>query len=225
MKYKYETHMHTSQGSACGNSTGAEMARAYKEAGYTGIFVTDHFFNGNCAVDRSLPWEEKVELFCKGYEDAKEEGDKIGLDVFFGFEYCYEGADFLVYNLDKEWLLAHPDIDKWDPRKAFSTMREDGGIVIHAHPFRERGYIHHLHLFPRDIDGVEAVNGGHFPDTAMNERARLYAGMYDLPMTCGSDAHFAGGLPGCGVGCETRIEKITEYLELMQAGKLEFLAD
>ena len=34
MKYKYETHMHTSQGSACGRSTGAEMARAYKEAGY-----------------------------------------------------------------------------------------------------------------------------------------------------------------------------------------------
>lgn len=223
MRYKYETHMHTSQGSACGRSTGAEMARAYKEAGYTGVFVTDHFFNGNCAVDRTLPWEEKVELFCKGYEDAKEEGDKIGLDVFFGFEYCYEGADFLVYNLDKEWLLTHPDIDKWDPRKAFSTMREDGGIVIHAHPFRERGYIHHLHLFPRDIDGVEAVNGGHFPDTAMNERARLYAGMYDLPMTCGSDAHFAGGLPGCGVASDVRIEKITDYLELMKSGKLEFL--
>ena len=223
MRYKYETHMHTSQGSACGRSTGAEMARAYKEAGYTGVFVTDHFFNGNCAVDRSLPWEEKVELFCKGYEDAKEEGDKIGLDAFFGFEYCFDAADFLVYNLDKEWLKAHPDIDKWEPRKAFRTMREDGGIIIHAHPFRERDYINHIHLFPRDVDGVEIVNGGHFPDEIMNERARLYAGMYELPVTSGSDAHFAGHVPGCGVASDVRMEKITEYLELMKEGRLELL--
>ena len=223
MRYKYETHMHTSQGSACGRSTGAEMARADKEAGDTGVMVTDHFFNGNCAVDRSLPWEEKVELFCKGYEDAKEEGDKIGLDVFFGFEYCFDAADFLVYNLDKEWLKAHPDIDKWEPRKAFRTMREDGGIIIHAHPFRERDYINHIHLFPRDVDGVEIVNGGHFPDEIMNERARLYAGMYELPVTSGSDAHFAGHVPGCGVASDVRMEKITEYLELMKEGRLELL--
>ena len=46
-RYLYETHMHTSEASACAGSTGAQMARAYKEAGYTGIIVTDHFFYGN----------------------------------------------------------------------------------------------------------------------------------------------------------------------------------
>ena len=34
-RYLYETHMHTSEASACAGSTGAQMARAYKEAGYT----------------------------------------------------------------------------------------------------------------------------------------------------------------------------------------------
>ena len=135
----------------------------------------------------------------------------------------FDAADFLVYNLDKEWLKAHPDIDKWEPRKAFRTMREDGGIIIHAHPFRERDYINHIHLFPRDVDGVEIVNGGHFPDEIMNERARLYAGMYELPVTSGSDAHFAGHVPGCGVASDVRMEKITEYLELMKEGRLELL--
>ena len=95
MGYKYETHMHTAESSACGRFCAREMVQAYKAAGYAGIFVTDHFFNGNCTVDRRLPWADKVELFCKGYENAKAEGDKIGLDVFFGFEYCVEGADFL----------------------------------------------------------------------------------------------------------------------------------
>ena len=58
------------------------MAVKYKEEGYTGIIVTDHFFNGNTTVPRDLPWEERVELFCKGYENAKAKGDEIGLDVY-----------------------------------------------------------------------------------------------------------------------------------------------
>ena len=84
MPFFYETHMHTCQASACGKATGKEQARAYKEAGFAGIIITDHFFGGNTAVSRELPWEERVDLFWKGYEDAKEEGDRIGLDVFFG---------------------------------------------------------------------------------------------------------------------------------------------
>ena len=115
MSYKYETHMHTAEASACATSTGAEMARAHKEAGYTGIFVTDHFFNGNTTVPRELPWQERVARFCLGYEHAKQEGDKIGLQVFFGFEYAYHGAEFLVYNLDKNWLLHHENIDLRSP--------------------------------------------------------------------------------------------------------------
>lgn len=225
MSYRYETHMHTVEGSACGRSTGKEMVRAYKEAGYTGVFVTDHFFNGNCAVDRSLSWEEKVEQFCKGYENAKEEGDKIGLDVFFGFEYCVDAADFLVYNLSKEWLLKYPDIDKWEPRKAFAQMHADGGFIVHAHPFRERDYINHIHLFPRDVDGVEILNGGQLREPWMNERAKIYAMMYELPVTSGSDSHYAGGLPGCGVEMTDRIEVPTDYLKCMRAGELTLLAE
>ena len=32
--YLYETHLHTSQGSACGKAEGAQMARACKAAGF-----------------------------------------------------------------------------------------------------------------------------------------------------------------------------------------------
>ncbi len=220
MSYKYETHMHTSEGSACGRSTGAEMARSYKEQGYTGIFVTDHFFNGNCAVDRSLPWAEKVELFCKGYEYAKEEGEKIGLQVFWGFEYGVQGADFLVYNLDKAWLLAHPDIDKMAVREAFRLMHEDGGFIIHAHPFRERPYIEHIQLFPRDVDGVEVFNGGQRHDEGMNDRGKLYAQMYGLPETAGSDSHGVTDNFRCSIETEERIEKPMDYLDMLKAGKV-----
>ena len=213
--------MHTSEGSACGKSTGAEMARSYKEQGYTGIFVTDHFFNGNCAVDRSLPWAEKIELFCKGYENAKAEGDKIGLQVFFGFEYGVNATDFLIYNLNKEWLLAHPDIDKWDTREAFRVMHEDGGFIVHAHPFRERDYIDHIQLFPRDVDAVEVFNGAQRNDDFMNERGKLYAMMYDLPQTAGSDSHCITDAFRCAIETEEKIEKPLDYLEMIKSGKMK----
>ena len=52
MSYTYETHLHTCRASLCGKSEGSEHVRYYKELGYTGIFVTDHFFGGNTAVPR-----------------------------------------------------------------------------------------------------------------------------------------------------------------------------
>jgi predicted metal-dependent phosphoesterase TrpH len=223
MGYKYETHMHTSEGSACAYSTAEEMVRAHKELGYTGVFVTDHFFNGNTAVDRRLPWNEKVEAFCKGYENAKAEGDRIGLQVFFGFEYGVNAADFLVYNLDKEWLLNHPDIDKYDTRKAFRLMREEGAFIVHAHPFRERDYIPNIQLFPRDVDAVESFNGAQKDEPLVNERGKLYAMMYDLPQTAGSDSHVANKLFKSGVETEVKIEKPLDYFEMIKNGRLKFL--
>ena len=69
--YKYETHLHTKECSLCATASGAYQAEAYKDAGYTGIIITDHFFRGNTNVRRDLPWEERIDLFCKGYENAK----------------------------------------------------------------------------------------------------------------------------------------------------------
>ena len=182
--YRYETHLHTSQGSACGKCTGEEMAEAYKEAGYTGIFVTDHFFYGNTAVDRSLPWEEWVESYCKGFEQAKKTGDRIGLQVFFGWEASYNGIDFLVYGLDKQWLKSHPEIRDCTVEEQYKMVKRDGGMVIHAHPFREADYIPEIKLYPEWVDGVEVVNSSHRnPD--FNTKAYEYAEKYDLPQTGG----------------------------------------
>lgn len=155
-RYVYETHMHTSEASACAGSTGTQMARAYKAAGYTGIIVTDHFFYGNTSVDRSLPWEEWVRRFCLGYEHAKAEGDRIGLTVFLGWEACYEGTEFLVYGLDRAWLLAHPQIKDASIEEQYALVHEGGGIISHAHPFREEDYIPEIRLF----SGICGCGGG-----------------------------------------------------------------
>ena len=52
--YFYEMHCHTSEGSDCSSSTGEEMAVYYKSLGYDGIFITDHFFNGNSRINFTM---------------------------------------------------------------------------------------------------------------------------------------------------------------------------
>ena len=106
----YETHMHTNQGSACGNNTGYEMAEAAKAFGYTGVFITDHNWGGNTCVSRELPWEEWMTQYARGYRDAKRFGDANDLDVFFGMETGFTGTEFF-YNISGK---AFRDIDICD---------------------------------------------------------------------------------------------------------------
>ena len=219
--YKYETHLHTCEGSACSSAPAADMARAHKEMGYDGIFVTNHFFNGNTSVPRDLPWEERVDLYCRGYEIAKEVGDEIGLKVFFGIEYCKYNADLLIYGIGKEWIKANEELlMHTDERVLFAKVREMGGIVVHAHPFRSDPYIHHITLYPYDVDAVEVVNGSHDPRKMYHERANLYADMYGLIKTGGSDSHHLDKLFGSGISVPEPINSHEDYLRMLKEGRV-----
>lgn len=195
-KYVYETHLHTKEGSACGLVDAEEVVRKYHAAGYAGVVITDHFYYGNTAVDRNLPWEQWVEGLCKGYEKAKAEGDQLGLQVFFGWESGYRGTEFLIYGLDKSWLLAHPEIRDCTVAEQYALVHAGGGIVIHAHPYREEPYIPEIRLFPEYVDGVEAINATHTSLSSVHHKndrwnplALEYAKKHDLPITAGSDQH------------------------------------
>lgn len=220
--YKYETHLHTSEASGCSECKGAEMAEKYKSEGYTGIIVTDHFFNGNSAVPRDLPWERRIEIFCTGYENAKKKGDEIGLDVFFGFEYGDGCSDFLVYGLDKNWLLKNNHILEMELTHFLEYARSSGGMVVQAHPFRERDYIRSTTHAPHFVDAVETVNKSHAP--IFNERAKIYAGWYNLPETAGSDAHnVTNRWYGGGVLSEKKFSSALDYMNAVVCGKVTLI--
>ena len=219
MAYLYETHLHTSQTSRCAESTGAEHARYYKEIGFTGVMVTDHFFNGNTTVPRELPWTERIDRFCAGYEDALCEGQKIGLDVFIGWEHNFDGDDYLVYGLDKAWLKAHPEMENWTHREQIEHIRAAGGCVVQAHPFRTRAYIRNVTLGLDYCDAIEAANAGN--DAFSDAFALAYAKKHDLMITAGSDNHHS--YPGLdaqrqvfGVALETRLTSIGDYVRLIR---------
>ena len=91
--FLYETHLHTSEASACANVSGREQARIYKKAGYAGIIVTDHFLT---AIPRfRIIFLGKNGLICFARDmRTQKRGRKIGLSVFFGFEFNYRTTEF-----------------------------------------------------------------------------------------------------------------------------------
>jgi predicted metal-dependent phosphoesterase TrpH len=222
MGYLYETHCHTREVSACASASGEEQVRKYHAMGYSGVMITDHFFNGNTCVDRSKSWEEMCEQYCKGFENAKKAGDELGMTVMFGIEYTYHGTDFLIYGLDKDWLKAHPEIMDIKVPELSRLVHTDGGLFVHAHPFREADYIDTIRLFPHDVDAVEVYNAGNRSD-AMNERAEYYAESYGLVMTSGSDAHHLSQEIYGGVATKRPVTGIEDYIELVKANALEDL--
>lgn len=220
--FKYETHLHTREASACASASGEEQARRYKELGYDGIFVTDHFFNGNTAVREYSDWADRVHKYCAGYRHAKEEGDRIGLKVFFGIEYSYDGADLLTYGIDEQWLLENPDILEISAYEYCDRVHAAGGYIVHAHPFREAGYLSEIKLLPQWVDAVEAHNCGNAAQV-MNDRAYWYAEQYGLPITAGTDNHHLSAERISGVITEKELNRPQDYFEAVKNGEVELI--
>lgn len=214
MGFIYETHLHTCQGSLCAKSRGRDYIDLYKKLGYSGIMVTDHFYNSNTRVPRSLSWADWVNEFCAGFEEARREGERAGLDVFFGWEETFDDDDYLVYGMDREWLLNHPEIVHWTREEQFHEVHKHGGCVVHAHPFRQHYYIREIHLAPLLVDGIEAANTGNH-DPAYDGFAMEYARLLKLPALAGSDIHRAGEYGPWGVELDEKLSSIKDYVRLI----------
>ena len=188
MAFKYETHLHTSDSSACGESKGYEYIDGFIKLGYDGIFITEHFFLGNTCIPRDLPWNDWVDRYCDSYFKTRKAAQGSGLKVFFGWETTYgTGEDFLIYGMSPEWLKKHSEIIDLTQEDQYELIHREGGLVVQAHPFRERGYMDEIRLHPNHCDAWEVANTGNKP--WMDRIAYEYAVEHNMKMTCGSDLH------------------------------------
>ena len=218
--YKYETHLHTAPVSRCGKADVQESLAFYKQLGYDGVFITNHFLDGNINIDDEATYEEKIEFYFSDYEKGIEIGKTLGLRVFCGVELSYGGTDFLVYGLDKAWFLAHPEIMDMKKSQELAFMMEQGALVIQAHPYREAKYIDHIRLFPRQVHGVEVVNANR--SESENKMAAVYAENYELIAFAGSDNHRASGQKKlAGICCESPICDVEDFIRKVKNGEAE----
>ena len=219
--YKYETHLHTYPVSNCAKAGVEETLEFYKEMGYDGVFITNHFLDGNMNWDyKDAPYEEAIHFYFSDYEKAVTIGKKLGIKVFLGVEITYKGTDFLIYGLDKQWYLEHPEIMEMKKSQELNFLMECGALVIQAHPFREARYIDHIRLFPRNVHGVEVCNA--YRTELENTMAKLYAENYGLPEFAGTDNHWAGDAKAlAGIYTKTPIEKEEDLKALFLNGEIK----
>ena len=228
--YKYETHLHTSESSSCGRLKAAEQVRIYKDLGYAGIIVTDHlktlsFFAGSFTQPKPLTsWSAKAAYLSKGYLNAKKEGDKVGLDVFLGWEYYYQGSDFLTYGLNLDFLKKHRDLDKL-PIKAYSALvRSNGGFICQAHPYRKLKLGHRkTPVEPLLLDSVEVFNAGRLGKGNENNKAMAFALKHDLPKQSGTDTHKSNRPFYSGIILDKKAESIFDIISAIKSAEAKLI--
>ena len=217
--YRYETHLHSSPVSKCGSYSVRHNMEFYKEIGYDGIFLTNHFLDANIGGDRSLPYRDQIEFFFTDIEEGERLSDEIGIKFFWGVETSYLGTDFLIYGLSKEWYLSHPEIMEKPRKEVLTMMANDGALVVQAHPFREASYIDHVRLFPYSVHAVEIDNCGNSKEF-QNTMAKMYADCYGITHFAGSDNHIAQEIDRlAGVEFDTPINSIEEFIERIKNGE------
>ena len=200
MSFYIDTHIHTREVSNCSRVFGRDMVHIYKQMGYGGVVVSDHyhdeFFDG--IFPCSMSWEEKAEAFIRGYREARDEGEKINFTVLLGMEINFApyNIDFLVFGIDEAFLINNPRL--WSlSLKWFKKLAEANNLLVYqAHPCRPGT----TPANPDYIDGVEVYNGinKYYYEQKYNDEAMEYAINNNKKMSAGSDFHFSncGGLGG-----------------------------
>ncbi len=196
--YLTEMHLHTKETSNCGKMPAAETVENYISLGFNTIVVTDHFSTHTYfKYDyNSLGWQEKVDIFLKGYNTAKEAA-KGRINILLGMELRFDSEsdpnDYLVYGIDENFLREHKDILDMNISSFSALARKNGLMIFQAHPFRFGIKIINV----KYLDGIEVCNRNIEHDSH-NDIAALWAEKFGLKKTAGSDHHQKGneGLAG-----------------------------
>ena len=221
--YKYELHAHTSECDLVAKLSGGELVRAYADQGYSGMVITDHYFSIFFDWFREelegKSHKEIIDRWLRGYESARNEGEKIGFTVLPGAEVRIDGTinDYLVYGLEIEDLYRLPLLNRMNSIDEVLDILPERTCVVHAHPFRENMTVRD----PSRFFGIEVHNGG--TDAFRNQLAKVWAEHYGKAMTSGSDCHGPWAVGKGGIITENPIYTPTDLVQVLRGGNYQLI--
>ena len=221
--FQYETHCHTAEVSGCASVPAAEVIRHYKEAGYRGVNISDHydpgFFQRRTA---GLPtFRDQADAWLKGYRTAKAEGDASGLSVFLGMELRTEenSNDYLLFGVTEEFVYDNPRLYEWKMADVCKLTKAYGILIFQAHPYRAG-----LVFTPEVLDGVEAYNMNP-RHNSHNDLAVKSAEQYGLRRSSGSDYHQLEDLALGGIRTDQLLTTTQQFRDIFLSGNYELISD
>ncbi|MDR0878235.1 MAG: PHP domain-containing protein, partial [Treponema sp.] len=139
-----------------------------------------------------------------------------------GWEETFDGDDYLVYGLDRAWLLEHPESKSWSRGEQYRIVNQYGGCVVQAHPFRQHFYIPVVRLSSGCVNAVEAANAGNH-EQSYDALAMRYAEKLALPATAGSDIHTVDQLNNgniFGIILNEKMKTIADYVAAIKKNNI-----
>lgn len=185
--YRLELHAHSSPASGCSEVPADELVRVFKEAGYDGIALTNHFIANS---DYTGSKENTIEMFKKDIYLAQETGDKLGIKVYAGAElrfHNHSNNDYLFFGYTLDELPDIFDYLNTDLETFVKEYKKESSLLIQAHPFRNNMIRMNSDL----LDAIEAFNV-HQNHNSRVAVAAKYAAAEGKIMTIGSDYHHPG---------------------------------
>ena len=216
--YRYDLHIHTAECDLAAHVPAAEIVRMYKEAGYDGIVITDHyfsiFFDWFAEELSGASHRQIIDRWLRGYHAAREAGEQLGLTVLAGAEVRFDGTinDYLLYGITEDFFYSAPLLNRLKTPAELRALLPADVCMVQAHPFRVGMTV----ADPAPLDGIEVYNGGTEPPR--NRLAYDYAASLGKIMTSGSDFHKPAALAKGGIMTETPILTPTDLVSVLRGG-------
>lgn len=222
MPYKYELHCHTGEVSTCADAPAAETVEKYKNAGYSGIVITDHFSGLTFQPYDYFNIKKNAEHYLKGYKAALAAAGK-DFTVLLGMEirFLFTTNDYLVYGATEDFVKNSGNFLFGNLKTLYNKVKSNGMLLVQAHPFR--GYVRRAN--PKYLDGVEVYNGKS-KNPQENENSLLWARGEGLSLlTSGSDYHHPNSKISGGIETDEKIKTNSDLLRILRSGEYRLITE
>ena len=216
-KYKTEPHCHTNESSSCGKIDAKELVRAYIDAGYKTMVITDHYGFRHIGKHGDV---DDVQHLLLGYREAKKAADGK-INVILGMEISltqHAANDYLVYGDIESVLTANPDMYNFDLDEFCEFAHNNNLVVYQAHPFRNNITV----IDPTPLDGIEVFNS-HPRHDSRNNIASAWAQNFGKKAISGSDTHQIQDIGRSGIRTDTEIKTADDLLAVLSGEEYELI--
>ena len=223
-----DTHVHSKPHSSCSWLYAKDIPMLFKNSGFSGFMLTNHFFEYHLN-NLGSTYSEQIDSYIDAYNVAYKAGKEIGIQVFFGAEVRVTDQkldqnnepkpfrpEFLLVGITPNKLKKVPILYKLNQKELFEYANANDILIYQAHPYRTaQGYT------PANLKythGIEVFNGHpHFLDETFS--ALKLAKENKLLMLAGSDMHIERQAGTAGIDIPEGIKDSQELYSFLKQNK------